>query len=63
MVDKLSGPCLISVWADPDVGIGTFFIIVEALRGGSLPGDIKVDIAVQPVSSRLPEARHAALRA
>src|SRR5215510_7571836 len=25
MVDKMIGPCLVSVWADPDVGIGTYF--------------------------------------
>lgn len=62
IVDRNVGPSLLSVWADPDVGIGTFFITLEALPGGSLPGDIKVEITVQPVSGRLPEARYAALR-
>jgi len=62
IVDKNVGPSVLSVWADPDVGIGTFFITLEPVPGGALPGDIKIDITVQPVSGRLPEARYAALR-
>ncbi len=62
MVDKMVGPCVMSVWADPDVGIGTFFIILEPSQGGAIPDNIKVEIAVQPVSGRLPEARYQAAR-
>jgi len=61
-VDKQVGPCMMSVWADPDVGIGTFFIILEPMQGGTLPDDIKVDIFVQPVNNRVPEARYSAVR-
>ena len=25
LVDKTLGPCVVSVWSDPDVGTGTFF--------------------------------------
>jgi hypothetical protein len=56
IVDRKTGPCLISVWTDPDIGIGTFFVIVDPLPGGSIPSDLKVDLGVQPVSGRLPEA-------
>jgi hypothetical protein len=56
------GPCLVSVWADPDVGVGTFFIILEPAQGGKLPEDITVEIGVQPVSGRLAETRHKAER-
>lgn len=62
IVDKIVGPCVMSVWADPDVGIGTFFIILEPPKGGAIPDDIKVEIAVQPVSGRLPEASYPAAR-
>jgi hypothetical protein len=62
IVDKTVGPVVMSVWADPDVGIGTFFIILEPPQGGAIPDDIKVEIAVQPVTGRLPEARHPAAR-
>jgi|SRR5690606_30822169 len=62
IVDQAVGPCLMSVWADPDVGIGTFFVILEPLQGKAMPDHIKVDIAVQPVTGRLPEARHPAVR-
>lgn len=58
IVDKPVGPCVVSVWADPDVGIGTFFIILESPNG--VPAVKKVEIVVQPVSGRLPEKRHPA---
>ena len=62
IVDKPIGPCVVSVWADPDVGIGTFFIILESPGDGPIPEGVKVEIAVQPVSGRLPEVRHPAIR-
>lgn len=58
LVDKIIGPCLVSVWADPDVGIGTYFIILEPPPGATLPEDVSVEIGVQPISGRLAEARH-----
>ena len=62
IVDRETGPCMLSVWADPDVGIGTFYFILEPLPGGSIPEDIKVEIGVQPLTGRLPEALHRAER-
>jgi hypothetical protein len=62
LVDKMIGPCLVSVWADPDVGIGTYFIILEPPRDATLPEDVAVEIGVQPVSGRLAEARYKAER-
>jgi hypothetical protein len=62
VVDKTAGPSLMSVWGDPDVGIGTFYMILEPLKGSAVPGDVKIHVAVQPVSGRLPEARYTAER-
>jgi hypothetical protein len=62
LVDKTIGPFLVSVWADPDVGIGTFFIILEPPQGGTAPEDVTVEIGVQPISGRLAEARYKAER-
>ena len=62
LVDKPAGPSMISVWGDPDVGIGTFFIILEPPPNGTLPDDVKITLAVQPASGRLPEARYTATR-
>ena len=62
LVDKSLGPGVASVWGDPDVGVGTFFIILEPAPGETLPEEIKVEIAVRPVGGRLPEAVHAAER-
>jgi hypothetical protein len=61
-VDKTVGPCLVSLWGDPDVGVGTFFIILEPAEGTAFPDDMKIEIGVQPVSGRLPEAHYDALR-
>ena len=62
IVDKTLGPCVVSVWSDPDVGTGTFFFILEPAPGGRLPDDIRIDIGVRPASGRLPEAVYAAER-
>lgn len=51
LVDQKAGPYVASVWTDPDVGTGTFFVILEP----NLPGT-RVRIGLQPVTKRLPEA-------
>jgi hypothetical protein len=58
LVDKMIGPCVVSVWADPDVGVGTFYITLDPPKGGTLPEDVTVEIGVRPVSGRLAEARY-----
>ena len=62
LVDQRVGPCVVSVWTDPDVGNGSFFIITTPPPGGTLPEDLKVEIAVQPVSGRLAEVTYPAGR-
>jgi hypothetical protein len=57
IVDQQVGPCIISVWTDPDIGQGSFFIITQAA-----PNDLMVQLAVQPTSGRLPEATYRAVR-
>ena len=60
LVDQRVGPYVASVWTDPDIGTGTFFVILEAPKGGSLPAKAAVRIGVQPVSKRLPEVLYEA---
>jgi hypothetical protein len=63
IVDKDIGPCLVSVWADPDVGTGTFFIMLDPhQKEGAFPAQTAVRIAVQPVTGRLDEVRYDAAR-
>src|SRR5271165_7000145 len=49
------GPCVVSLWTHPDVGTGTFFVLVDPLPGSRIPDDLKISIGVQPESGRLPE--------
>jgi len=50
------------VWANPDTGIGSFFVVIDPPKGGSVPNDMKVQVAVQPVSGRLAEQSYDAWR-
>lgn len=53
-LDRKVDPYVVSVWTDPDVGDALFFVILNA--PAQLPADLRVQIGVQPVSGRLPEA-------
>jgi hypothetical protein len=59
LVDQQIGSYTVSVWGDPDVGDGTFFII---LNTASLPDDLKFQIGVQPNSGRLTEVMYSTER-
>ena len=56
------GNLTVSVWSNPDVGTGSFFIMIDPPKGASVPDDMQVQVIVQPVSGRLPEARYDAWR-
>lgn len=56
LVDQRCGPYRVSVWGDPDVGTGTFFITLETPRGVRFVHPTTVRLAVAPVSGRLTEA-------
>lgn len=56
LVDQHVGSMLVSIWADPDIGTGTFFVVLEPVeKGGTLPDDLSIKIGVTPVSGRLDE--------
>lgn len=57
IVDEEVGPYLVSVWTDPDIGIGTFFVVFEPKSDDHSTDDItSVTIGVEPISGRLDEA-------
>ena len=64
MQDRKIGPFNVEVWSNPDVGTGSFYVIVDPPKGSSLkvPSDMKVQVTVQPASRRLPEATYNAWR-
>ncbi|MBO0911252.1 MAG: hypothetical protein J2P13_05625 [Acidobacteria bacterium] len=49
------GPFVIDLWTHPDLGYGTFFVIVDAAPGMKIPADLEARIAVEPETGRLPE--------
>jgi hypothetical protein len=61
-VDRQVGNHTISVWTDPDVGTGLFFVVFSENESAHLPSDLRVQIGVQPASGRLPEAFSTATR-
>lgn len=58
LVDEHVGPYVVSVWTDPDIGTGTFFVVLEPLEGGTLPSVTTVRVGIAPASGRLPEVRY-----
>lgn len=52
------GPCIISLWAHPDVGTGFFFVVVGPAPGATIPKDLQFTIGVSPASGRLKEVRY-----
>src|SRR5262245_59079257 len=61
VVDKQIGGYKVSLWGVPDVGTGTFFVYVEPPEGKSTE-DVKITVAVAPVSGRLAEETYPAER-
>lgn len=59
VMDRKVGPCIISVWTHPDVGIGKVYVMVDPPKAGSIPKDLKVALGIQPVSRRLSEVLYA----
>lgn len=64
MQNRKVGPFNVEVWSNPDVGTGSFYIIIDPPKGSGLtvPADMKVQVSVQPVSKRLPVATYSAWR-
>jgi hypothetical protein len=56
MQNRKVGPFHVEVWSNPDVGTGSFYVIIDPPKGSGLrvPADMKVQVSVQPVSKRLP---------
>lgn len=60
--NKTVGPCVIALWTHPDIGTGTFYVMIDPLPGSTVPNDLKIKVGVQPESGRLPETFYNAER-
>jgi hypothetical protein len=62
VVDQRAGPYVVSIWTDPDIGTGTFFVILESAAKTELSEEIEVEVCVRPLTGRLEEACYPAKR-
>ena len=60
VMDQVVPPYQVSVWTDPDVGIGTFYIVLAPQPNMAFQKPDRVEIAVQPVDKRLAEVTYPA---
>jgi hypothetical protein len=60
LMDRPAGPYVASVWTDPDVGKGLFYVVLELYPGKRLPERTRVRIGLRPATGRLPEAVYTA---
>ena len=60
VVDRRIGAYIVSVWTDPDIGTGTFYVILEPVAGESFTAPSAVRVAVAPLSGRLDEVVYSA---
>ena len=60
--NQAAGPYIVSVWAHPDIGVGVFYVILDAGPGATLPEKNDVQVCVQPLDGRLPERCYPAER-
>lgn len=51
-VDRPLGPYNVSIWGDPDIGTGRFYIVIN---GETIPPDLRVRMRVRPVDNRVAE--------
>lgn len=56
---KMAG-CTVALWTHPDIGTGTFYVLLDPPPGGKVPGDLKIQIGIQPESGRLAEVLYPA---
>jgi hypothetical protein len=60
LVDQRVGPYVASVWTDPDIGTGTFFVVLEPPEGKKLPDGTAVRVAVEPLDRHVKETLYKA---
>ena len=62
LMEEPAGPYRVSALADPDVGQGTFYILIALEQGQAPPPDTVVTVWVEPEDGHLGEAAHRAER-
>jgi hypothetical protein len=60
LMDEPVGSYKVSVWTDPDIGIGKFFVVIEPMEGVPFEDVHSVRVGVAPVSGRLEEVVYTA---
>lgn len=62
LMDVVCDELVVSVWADPDIGEATFFIVVEAAGGGEPADELAASMWAEPVGGRLDRVSYGGTR-
>jgi len=62
LLEEPAGPYVVSVLADPDVGVGTFIVRAVLSGGDAVPADTEVTLWVRPQDGHVPEGGYRARR-
>lgn len=63
ITDKAVGPCVVSLWTHPDIGTGTFYVIVNQQQSHPpCPQNPSFEVGVAPATGRLAEKRYGTWR-
>src|SRR5262249_14437222 len=55
ITDKQIASVKIAVCTHPDIGTGTYFVLVDPMTRTSVPNNLKINFGIQPTNNRLPE--------
>jgi hypothetical protein len=62
LLEEAAGPYLVSALADPDVGTGTFYVLVTLASGEPSPAGTTVTASVEPDDGHQAQTDHPAVR-
>jgi hypothetical protein len=62
LLEEAAGPYLVSALADPDVGTGTFYVMISLTDGAAVTADTVVTLWVEPEDGHRPASAHQAPR-
>jgi hypothetical protein len=57
--EQQAGSCRVSLWGHSEAGTSPFFVVLEPAPGHRIPGDLEIELAIEPVNGGLPQKHYA----